>query len=200
MIFIACETRRLIFIIKGFTMKNNEYKSRLSVREIVLFAILGTLMVASKKAMEFLPNIHMLGLFVMSITIVYRVRALIPIYIYIFLDGLLGGFALWWIPYLYIWTVLWGFTMLIPKNISSKAAMIVYPAVCSLHGILFGTLYAPAQAIMFGLSFKKTIAWIVAGVPFDIIHAVSNFCMGLMVLPLSNALLKLENYYTGANK
>ena len=64
---------------------------------------------------------------------------------------------------------------------------------CALHGFLFGVLYAPVQAIVFGLSLKGTIAWIVAGFPFDCIHGVSNFFCGMLIVPLVSFLRKLEN-------
>jgi energy-coupling factor transport system substrate-specific component len=108
------------------------------------------------------------------------------------LNGLFAGFNLWWLPYTYIWTLLWGATMLLPRNMPKKAACIVYSVVCSLHGFLFGILYSPAQALMFGLDFKQTVAWVMAGIPYDVIHGVSNFGLGLLVLPLSETLKKLS--------
>ena len=155
--------------------------------------MLGTIMFVSKLVMEALPNIHLLGTLTMTYTVVYRKKALIPIYVYVFLNGLYSGFSLWWVPYLYIWTILWGLTMLIPKNISRRAAYIVYPTVCTIHGFAFGVLYAPAQALMLGLDFKQTIAWIVAGFTFDVIHGVSNIFMGMLVYPLSELLKKLRS-------
>ncbi|MGN1161812.1 MAG: hypothetical protein ACI4SX_06160, partial [Candidatus Fimenecus sp.] len=86
------------------------------------------------------------------------------------------------------WAVLWGVTMLLPKNMSKKIAVPVYAIVCALHGLLFGTLYAPAQAIMFGLNFKGMITWIIAGLPYDAIHAAGNLAAGLLIVPLSDAL------------
>ena len=100
------------------------------------------------------------------------------------LNGIVAGFSLWWIPYLYLWTILWGVTMLLPKNMKPKVAAPVYMVTAALHGFLFGTMYAPAQAIMFGLSFKATISWIIAGLPWDAIHGVSNFFMAILVLPI----------------
>ena len=67
-------------------------------RKMVVFAMLGTLMFVSKIAMEFLPNVHLLGALTMVYTIVYRKQALIPIYVYVFLNGLYAGFNLWWVP------------------------------------------------------------------------------------------------------
>ena len=72
-----------------------------------------------------------------------------------------------------------------------KIACIVYPAVCGLHGFLFGILYSPAQAVMFGLDFEQAIAWITAGLPFDALHGVGNLIAGLLVFPVSEFLKKL---------
>ena len=142
--------------------------------------------------MEVLPNVHLLVMFTMTYTLVYRRKALYPIYLYVFLNGLFAGFATWWIPYLYIWTVLWGVTMLLPKNIPAKIRPLIYMIVCAMHGFLFGTLYAPAQAILFGLSFKGMIAWIIAGLPWDAVHGISNFCAGILIVPLVTVIRKLE--------
>lgn len=138
--------------------------------------------------MEFLPNIHLLGMLIMTYTLVFRVRALIPIYVYVFLDGLFSGFAIWWYPYLYVWTILWAVTMVLPKNMSPKVAKVVYPVICCLHGLAFGILYAPAQAFFFGFDFKQTLVWIAAGFPFDVLHGIGNLFAGLLIFPLTEAL------------
>ena len=110
---------------------------------------------------------------------------------FVLLTGVFAGFATWWVPYLYIWTVLWGITMLLPKRMKDPVACVVYPIICALHGFAYGTLYAPAQAIMFGLDFNGMIAWIIAGLPFDLIHGIGNFVTGMLVLPLSRTLKRL---------
>ncbi len=164
---------------------------KLNLKESVIFGMLGAVMYASKLIMEVLPNIHLIGVFIVAITVVYRKKALYPIYIFVFLAGLLGGFSTWWIPYLYIWAVLWGMAMILPKKLPPKAAPIIYAIVCSLHGFLYGVIYAPAQALMFGLDFKGMIAWIVAGLPFDLTHGVSNFISGLILIVPIISILKI---------
>ena len=161
------------------------------MQELVIFSMLATLMFCSKILMEALPNIHLLGMLTMTYTIVLRKKALIPVYVYVLLNGLYGGFSMWWIPYLYIWTILWAVTMLLPRNMPKKIACVVYPVVCALHGFLFGLLYAPAQAVMFGLNGKQLVAWLVSGLSFDIIHGIGNFVAGLLILPVSEFLKKL---------
>lgn len=165
---------------------------KLKTREVAIFGMLGALMYASKVFMELLPNVHLLGVFTISFTLVYRKKALYPIYTYILLNGLFAGFATWWIPYLYLWTILWGVTMLLPQKIPKKIQPIVYMIVNACHGFLFGTLYAPAQTILFGLSFKGMIAWIIAGLPWDFVHGVSNFFCGILIVPIVTLLRKLE--------
>ncbi len=164
---------------------------RRRIFEMCIFAMLGTLMFCSKLVMEFLPNIHLLGMLTIVYTLVFRAKALIPIYVYVFLNGLFAGFNLWWMPYLYIWTILWGITMLLPRNMPPKVATFLYPAVCALHGLAFGALYAPAQALMFNLSFEQMIAWILAGLPWDAVHMVGNLVVGLLIMPMYRVLSKL---------
>ena len=151
-------------------------------------------MFASKMLMEFLPNIHLLGVFTIATTVVYRQKALYPIYIYVLLNGLIAGFNVWWVPYLYIWTILWGATMLLPKSLPQKAKPFIYMGLCGLHGFLYGILYAPTQALFFGLSFDATVAWIVAGFPFDAIHGISNIICGVLICPIIAVLKKAEKY------
>lgn len=165
---------------------------KLTIREIAVFGMLGAVMYVSKMIMELIPNVHLLGTFIVAFTVVYRQKALYPIYVYVFLNGIFSGFAAWWIPYLYIWTVLWAFVMLLPRKMPAKIQPLAYMCVCAAHGFLFGTLYAPAQALIFGLSFQGMIAWIVAGLPWDCIHGVSNFFCGALIMPIVSVLRLAE--------
>ena len=174
---------------------NARQKSLEKIWEITVFAMLGAIMFISKIVMEFLPNIHLLGVLIATYTLVYRVKALIPIYVYVFLNGVYAGFGTWWIPYLYIWAILWGAIMLIPKRTPKKILIPVCVVLCTLHGLAFGVLYAPFQALVFGFSWKQTLAWIVAGFSFDVIHAVGNLIVGFLIYPLSRVLNKMELGY-----
>lgn len=165
---------------------------KLSVREMAVFGMLGAIMFLSKLLMELLPNIHLLGALAVAYTVVYRKKALYPIYVYVFLNGIFSGFAAWWVAYLYVWAILWGMVMLLPRDLPKKAQPVVYMSVCAAHGFLFGTLCAPAQALLFGLNWEGTLAWIVAGLPFDLIHGVSNFICGTLIVPVASTLRLAE--------
>jgi energy-coupling factor transport system substrate-specific component len=168
-----------------------------NVRDLTVFAMLGAIMAMSRVATDLLPpNVHVLGLFIAAITLTYRRRALVPLYVFIMLDGVIRGFTVWWIPYLYVWLPLWGAFMIAGKiNIPRKAQAPVYMVLCALHGLSFGTLYAPANAFFFRLSFQGMLAWIIAGIPFDIMHAVGNFAAATLILPLTALLRKLDKLH-----
>ena len=171
---------------------------KLTIREITVFGMLGGIMYASKLIMELIPNVHLLGVFTIAYTVVYRKKALYPIYTYVILNGILCGFAAWWVPYLYLWTILWGVVMILPKHTPTEARPVVYMSVCAAHGFLFGTLYAPAQALLFGLNFDGMIAWIIAGLPWDAIHGVSNFFCGILIVPIITVLRYAEQRMSGS--
>jgi energy-coupling factor transport system substrate-specific component len=165
---------------------------KLGAREIATFSTLGALMFVSKLALQWAPNIHLLGMMIVASTLAYRAKALFPVYIYVLLDGLYSGFAAWWLPYLYIWAILWALAMLVPRKAPRKAQIALCMALSCLHGLLFGTLYAPFQALMFGLSLKGMLAWIAAGFYFDLIHGISNLCAAILAVPMAELLKKIN--------
>lgn len=165
---------------------------KLKTREVAIFGMLGALMYASKVFMELLPNVHLLGVFTISFTLVYRKKALYPIYTYVLLNGLFAGFATWWIPYLYLWTILWGVTMLLPqKNSEEDTANCVYDRKRMSRIFVWNTL-CPGAGNSFWTEFKGMIAWIIAGLPWDFVHGVSNFFCGILIVPIVTLLRKLE--------
>ena len=159
---------------------------------MTVFSMLGALMFCSKLLLEWAPNIHQLALLIITFTLVYRAKALVPVYVFVLLTGVYGGFNVWWVPYLYIWLPLWGLTMLLPRRMSPRVAAVVYVLLGGLHGICYGILYAPAQALFFKMSFSMTLAWVFSGIPFDVLHALGNAAACTLVLPLTRILRRLE--------
>ena len=166
---------------------------KLKTREIAIFAMLGAIMFVSKVVMEGIPNVHLLGTFVVAFTLTYRVKALFPIYGYVFVNGLWEGFSPFgWLPEVYLWLILWGATMLLPQNMPKRIAPVVYMTVSALHGLLFGVFYAPVYAIFAGMGWNRVWLWIVAGLPYDILHAIGNFVLGMLIIPIVTLLRKLD--------
>ncbi len=166
---------------------------RLRIVEIAIFAMLGALMTVLDLAMNLLPNVHLGGMLIMTFTLVYRAKALFPIYIYVFLIGLFEGFGLWWLPYLYVWLILWGATMILPCRMPRWLAPIVYAMVCGLHGFAFGFLWIPSQMLLMHFSLEQALVWWAAGfVPADIPHGIGNLIAGTLIVPLATLIRKLD--------
>ena len=165
----------------------------LDLRHLILYALLAAIQFASKQILEPLPNIEAVSMLTMVYTLVYRKYALIPVYLFVFLEGALHGFNAWWYPYLYLWTILWGLTMLLPRSLPQKARSPVYVVLCGLFGMAYGTLYAPFQCVYFlGGDLKKALAWIGVGLPWDVLHMVGNLAIGMLIEPLTQLLRRLE--------
>ena len=94
-------------------------KALLTIYEIAVFGMLGALMMVSDLLMNIIPNVHLVGVTIVVLTVLYRWKALFPIYVYVLLIGLSEGMGAWWLPYLYVWTILWGMVRLLPKKCPS---------------------------------------------------------------------------------
>ena len=169
---------------------------KLKLKDVAVLSLMGALMFAGDVLLEMLPNIHLVGVLIVVTTVVYRKWAILAIYVYVLMQGLLSGFDLWWIPYIYIWDFLWLFIMLIPKRLPDNIKNILYVVVCALHGYLFGILYAPSQVLLFfDGDFSRMIPWIILGIPADITHGTSNLILGTLFILPAVKILKLTNKY-----
>lgn len=165
---------------------------------MVLYTMLGVMLFISDIIFEILPNVHGVALFICVLTLVYRAKALIPIFIYIGLNAVTSlvisaGYSFWWVPYLYIFPILWLLVMLIPKKATIKAKVILCTVFSGLHGLFFGLMYLPYWVFMYSLDFEKAMAWLATGLVFDIIHMVSNIAMCSLIYPLYKTLVRLES-------
>ncbi|MBP5256634.1 MAG: hypothetical protein J6Z80_06235 [Clostridia bacterium] len=165
---------------------------KLTVREIVLFAIFGSMMFVLKQ-IEVVPNFHPIALFIATMTLVYGAKALIPTYVFVFLEGLYAGFGIWWFPYLYIWVPVCLAVLILPRKMKKAKAVALVSLVCGLHGMLYGTLYAPYQCIVFfGGNLKLMFLWILSGLPYDAMHMVGNLILSFLAVPLASVICRLD--------
>lgn len=162
------------------------HKKALSLRQIVLFGMLGALTFAAKVAMAGLPNIEPVSLFIMVFAVVFGIKCLYPLYTYVVMEYLFYGFHLWSINYLYVWAILALAAYLLRKMQSP----IGWAVLSGSFGLLFGLLCAPVQLFAGGLEFA--FSWWASGMPFDAAHCVGNFVIALVLfIPLRNLVSKL---------
>lgn len=154
---------------------------KLSVRELCILAFFAALIFSVKTALASVPNVNLNTLLIILATAYFGWRALYAVGVYILLEGLIFGFSIWWFSYLYIWPVLVVLVMLFRRNESA----LVWAVLAGVYGLLFGPLmYIGYFAIAGG--WRSYAAMWIAGIPYDLIHAVSNFLTVLILFkPLS---------------
>ena len=165
----------------------------LSLGEIVLFGMLGALTFALQVVMAPLPNIEPVSLLVMIFAAVFGWKCLYPVYIFVTMEILFYGISVWNLYYLYVWTVLWGVTMLLPKRMPKWLAPLVYAVVCGLHGFGFGFWWIPSQMALMGFSLEQALIWWQFGFfTADIPHGIGNLVGSTLIIPLVALIRKLD--------
>ena len=160
--------------------------AKLTVREIVLFGVLGALTFAAKYVMSFLPNIEPVSLMVMLFAVVFGWKGLYPTYVYVVMEILYFGLGTWNVNYLYIWAVL-AVAAFFLRKMESRLGWALLSAV---FGLLFGALCAPVDVFIGGFGYAAT-KW-VSGIPFDVAHCAGNFVIALVMFkPLRKLLERL---------
>lgn len=160
----------------------------LSVREIVLFGILGSMTFGAKYVMSFLPNIEPVSLMVMLFVVVFGKKWVYPTYLYVALEILFYGISLWNLNYLYVWAVL----ALAAGWVKKMEHPLGWAILSGVFGLMFGALCGIVDVFIGGFSYAAA-KW-VTGIPFDIAHCIGNFVMALvMFAPLRKLLEKLWN-------
>ena len=155
--------------------------------EIVLLGMLGAIAFVCQVSLIFLPNIEVVSILFIVYTRTFGQKALFPIYVFVLLEGIFWGFGSWWIMYLYIWTILWGISMIFHRNDSSIAWAVINGA----YGLCFGALCSITQGILFGIG--SGFAYFISGIPFDIVHCIGNFFTALFLYkPLTILLSKVR--------
>ena len=159
---------------------------KLTVRQIVLFGMLGALIFAAKYVMAFLPNIEPVSLMVMLCVVIFGGKAVYPITLYVVMEFLFYGLGLWNINYLYIWAIL----AIAAGQMRNVQGALPWAILSGTFGLLFGALCAPVDVVIGGFGYAAA-KW-VSGIPFDVAHCVGNFAIALvMFVPMRNLLEKL---------
>lgn len=157
------------------------------VLPLCLTALMGVVLTASKEALAFLPNFELVTLLTILFTLTFGRRVAGALAVFLLLEGLLYGFGLWWVMYLYIWPLLALLTWLF--RWMGKAWQ--WAVFSGAFGLCFGSLCALVYLPMGGP--RVAFTWAVAGLPFDLTHAAANALLALVLYyPLRKALGRIK--------
>ncbi len=154
---------------------------------LVTMGLLAAILLVGQLGMSFLPNIEPVSALIILYTLVYKKRVFPIIYVFVLLEGIIFGFNIWWVSYLYIWSILALVTFAFQKTDSA----VFWAVVSGAFGLSFGALCAIPYLISGGLA--AAFAYWTKGIPFDLLHCGGNFVLTLVLYrPLLRILKKLN--------
>ncbi len=158
---------------------------KLSAKDVAYLGVSLALLEASKLALDLLPNVEIVTLLFIVYTIFFGRKTILVAIGFTAIECFLKGFNIWSLMYLYIWPLLIIIVFYANKH---KAGYVFYCILSALFGLFFGLFCAIPNLFIGGWSMAVT--WWIAGIPYDIIHCVSNFFLCLLLLKPLCAIMK----------
>ncbi len=160
---------------------------RIAIKDIATIGVMVALVEAVKWALQGIPNVEMVTLLFMIFAVTYGLKTCIAALIFTGVETLIWGPHIWVIMYLYIWPLLIVIAYLMGKK--------RFPDWCfvflgGFYGLFFGMICAVPYLFFGGL--KVAVGWWIAGIPFDILHCISNSVLcAVLFKPLRRALERI---------
>lgn len=157
-------------------MKNKQTKTSEKGKRIARVAVIAALLEAVKIVLSSLPNIELVTLLIIVFTLAIGRETFYAVVIFVGIECCIWGVHLWTAMYLFVWPVLVALVLLFKRRSNFFFAML-----SGAFGLCFGALCSVIYLFTGGI--KMAFAWWVSGIPWDIVHGVSNFIICLVLLP-----------------
>ncbi len=161
------------------------------VRNLTEMAMMLALIEAVKRALDFLPNVELVTFLFLVFTILYGRKTILVSFAFTGIETLVFGSGIWVIMYLYVWPLEIFCVLLLHRHFpQDRDGYWWYCIFAALFGLFFGAACTVPYWIMGGP--RAAIAWWIAGIPYDIVHGVSNFILCLILFrPVMRAARKI---------
>lgn len=157
---------------------------RSKARSLAWMGVLTALLFAGQVVMSFLPNLEIVSLLIILYTIFFGKKVFWMIYSFVFLEGFLYGFGMWWFQYLYLWSILAVAALFFRSNTSA----LFWSILSGFFGLSFGALCTLPYLIAGGPA--AALSYWVSGLGFDLIHCIGNVVLCLVLFKPLYALLQ----------
>ncbi|KMQ32193.1 ECF transporter S component [Bacillus cereus] len=167
-----------------------------NIKSIVLVAMFASLTVTGRIVFSFIPNVQPMTVIIIIIVLVMGVKYGILISVLsMVLSNLILGMGIWTIPQIIGYVVITLVTGIIIRPIFVRIPHIAMSIYAAFTGLLYGFILALWQAPFYGLKYFW-LYWL-AGIPFDIYHAIGNFIFYTALAPIFIHLIHklLKKYY-----
>ena len=165
-------------------------KVKWRARDIEVIGMMTATLEAAKTALAVLPNIELVSFLLIVYAAVFGKKTFAAAFAFTGVECLVWGMGLWVINYLYIWPVL------VAVILASAQKGGLNPISCAVisggFGLGFGALCAIPYLFIGGPAMM--VSWWIAGIPYDLIHGISNFFLCLVLFRPVYSVLKKAAY------
>ena len=161
----------------------NEVKNkRLKIKDVALLGMMAATLEIGKTVLA-IPNVEPVTLLIILYTLQFGRKTIYSVLVFVILECALWGIGLWTIMYMYIWPLL-AIVVYLLRKIDSVWFWSIF---AGIFGMMFGALSSIVYLFMGG--FKTAFAWWITGIPWDIVHGVSNLILvAVLYVPLRRVL------------
>ena len=149
-------------------------------KEVVTIGMSSAIIVALQVALSPFPNIELVTTLFIFYSLTLPARTVVATAsVFTTVQALVWGVGDWVIGYYWIWN-LW---VLLVVLLKPKIGRDYYKwaLLSGFWGLIFGALFALNHGIFYGFNFS--IAYWLRGIPFDLVHSISNYLITLITLP-----------------
>lgn len=157
----------------------------MKAKDITLIAILSASLTAGKFVLSAVPNVEIITFLFIIYTVIFGLkRSILTSVVFTTTEILIYGFGTWLLGYYILWPILILITHVLKRTINSEYGFAI---VAAIFGFLFGLFFALFESLFYGIGYA--IPYWIRGIPFDIIHGVSNFIIVLVLFkPLTQTI------------
>lgn len=149
----------------------------MKAKDIAEDGLAAALLIVAQVGLAWIPNVELVSLLLIIYTLLRKRQVYLILAVFVILEGILYGFGLWWFSYLYTWPILClSINLISRKKVPGALTLAI---LSGMFGLLFGLLSALSYLVTGGPG--AALSWWVAGIPFDIIHGISNFIITLIL-------------------
>lgn len=151
----------------------------MTTKKVARVGILSAILIVAQVALSPLPNVELITLLIyLYATTLPLSTSLLIVVVFSTLEMIIWGVGEWVIGYYWIW----GLWVLVSYHLNKliKDNNYLVAITHGLWGLSFGMLFAINYGMFYGTNY--TVAYWIRGVPFDIVHAISNYIVALVAV------------------
>ncbi len=157
--------------------------SRITTKDITQIAMMVAVIEVCKVVLMGIPNVELTSFWIIMFALFFESKIFLVIPVFILIEGVMFGFGLWWVMYLYAWPLL----AIVARMMRKTESVIAWSILSGMFGLSFGFLCSLPYAVIgtvdgnLASGLRAGFQYFIAGIPFDMIHCVGNFVIMLVL-------------------